>query len=41
MEGNFIDSVIFIKGNNFWVDNDYLLMLRNDNWKLEGILFLI
>lgn len=41
MEGNFIDSVIFVKENNFWVDNDYLLMLRNDNWKLEGILFLI
>lgn len=40
MEGNFTDSVISVKENNSWVDNDYSSMSRNDNWKLEGTLFL-
>lgn len=39
MEGNFTDSVISVKENNSWVDNDSS-MSRNDNWKLEGTLFL-
>lgn len=29
-----------LKENNSWVDNDYSSMSRNDNWKLEGTLFL-